>query len=307
MRICMKNAGRLVGMVMVVTLALGSAVTAQEADKKSPGKKTPTKAICLTFNELPAARGFVDADKEAVNYLILQALRKHEVKATGFVLGENIENSFDVLGQWLNEGHVLGNMTYSNQDLHDLGIEQFIHDIKLGAEALYPMLSGFGQKARYFRYPFLHYGTTVEAKAEIELYLDHQKYKVAHATVVPEDYIYNLTLEKLGKIPDSAEYEILMNEYINHVLDEIERAEENAKLIMGRPVRQILLLRANRLNAVFLDEILTQIKKMDYEFISLDRALKDKLYQHSEAYFGPRGVGWLDMIKFSNPDLLPAE
>ena len=68
-----------------------------------------------------------------------------------------------------------------------------------------------------------------------------------------------------------------------------------------------MLLRANRLNAVFLDEILTQLENMGYTFVTLDYALKDPVYTEPEAYFGPKGVGCLDMIYLSNTDFLPAE
>ena len=76
---------------------------------------------------------------------------------------------------------------------------------------------------------------------------------------------------------------------------------------MKRPVKHILLLRANRLNAVYLDDLLGAIEDAGYGFISLDRALKDKVYSRKEAYYSLKGVGYLDMIQQSNPDLLPAE
>ncbi len=265
------------------------------------------KQICITFDELPAAQSFDDVDREAVTYLILQALKKHEVKAAGFVVGNQIEGSFDILGQWLNEGHILGNMTFSNQDLHELGIEQFILDIKAGEDALETMLEGFGQKQRYFRYPFLHYGTEAEVKKQVTLYLDENDYIVVHATVVTEDYLYNLSLEKMGKVPDSADFENLLNEYVNHVLDEIERMEMVAADVLKRPCRHILWLKANRLNAVFLDEMLGAIKDMGYRFITLEQALDDELYIAPEAYFGPRGLSYIEMLQYSDPDHLPAE
>lgn len=297
-----------IGMTGLLLMGLIIGVTSGLAgqDKASPGKKA-NKKMAITFNELPAARGFGDVDVKAVNYLILQALKKHNVKAAGFVVGENIGAEFDLLGEWLNDGHILGNMTYANQDLNDLGIEQFISDIKLGAETIEPMLSGFGQKHRYFRYPYLHYGPSVEAKEEVTRYIDHMKYIVAHASIVPEDYVYNMTLQKLGKVPDSAAFVTLLNEYINHVLDEVEREEALAQELEGRPVKQILLLRANRLNAVYLDDLLTALEDMGYSFITLDEALNDDVYHETEAYFGPKGVGYLDMIYQSNADLLPAE
>jgi peptidoglycan/xylan/chitin deacetylase (PgdA/CDA1 family) len=292
-------------LMLILAIAFSEPVTAQKQSGK--GKKKPTKQICITFDELPVSAGFGEVDIEAVTYLVLETLKSHKVKAAGFVVGERIETSFDVLGQWLNEGHRLGSMTYSNQDLHGIGIQQFIGQIQKGTSALEPMLSGFGQKKRYFRYPYLHHGENINTKKQVRLYLDDHNIIVCPATVVPDDYLYNLTLEKMGKQPDSAAYDNLLNEYINHVLDELERAEEFAKKLEGRPVKHILLLRASRLNAVYLDEMLTALEDMGYGFVTLDSALKDKLYSRSEAYFGPHRLGLLDMLYQSDPNLLPAE
>jgi len=99
----------------------------------------------------------------------------------------------------------------------------------------------------------------------------------------------------------------VLNGYINHVLDEILRVESMAIKMLGRPISQIIRFRINRLNAVFMDEMLLAIKAEGYSFVSLDRALKDSVYTMTEAYYGLKGLGYLDMIQQSNPDLIPAE
>jgi peptidoglycan/xylan/chitin deacetylase (PgdA/CDA1 family) len=288
---------------LLLTICLAGTADAQSSPEKSADKKE----IALTFDEVPAAVSFEDPDRMALSYLVLQALDRHEVKAAGFVVGSRVEGDFDILGEWLNRGHAIGNLTWSNQDLNELGIEQFIASIRKGGGGLEEMLEGFGQVRRYFRYPYLRYGTSTEAKRQVTMFLEHRDYTVAHASVVPEDYLYNLTLQKLGRTPDSAEYESLLNEYINSVLDEIERCETVAKQLVGRPVKHILALRMNRLNAVYLDEMLGAIKDMGYTFVGLDEALSDEIYERPEGYFGGRGVGWLDMLSLSDPDLTPAQ
>ncbi len=271
------------------------------------GNRSGVREICVTFDELPAAKSFEEVDREAITYLILDALKRHKVSSTGFVVGQEIGQSFDILGQWLNQGHMLGSMTFSNQDYNYIGIEAFLADIRRGMDAVEPMLAGFGQKQRYFRYPYLHYGSTTEEKKQAALFIEDRNLQVVHATIVPEDYLFNLSLEKLGRFPDSASFENLRNEYLNHVLDEMERVERLALELVKRPVKHILLLRANRLNAVYLDDLLGIIEEAGYGFIDLDRALKDKVYSQKEAYYSLKGVGYLDMIRQSNPDLLPAE
>ncbi|MDH4156224.1 MAG: polysaccharide deacetylase family protein [candidate division Zixibacteria bacterium] len=293
--------------VMAIVLMLAGPANSAEKSADQSSKKKPVNKIAITFDELPASRSFGEVDRQAVNYLLLETLKRHDVKVTGFVVGEYIEDSFDLLGQWLNNGHRLGNLTYSYQDFNELDPENFIADIIAGSEALETMLQGFGQKKRYFRYPYLHYGSTVEGKRAVREYLEAHEVIVGHATVVVDDFLYNLSLEKMGKVPDSADYEALMNDYIGHVLESIERSEGMARQILKRSCRQILQLRANRLNAVFLDQLLTAIKGSGYQFISLDEALKDKLYSAPEAYYGLRGVGYLEMLQLSDPDLLPAE
>ncbi|MFH1686388.1 MAG: polysaccharide deacetylase family protein [bacterium] len=267
----------------------------------------PTKFLSVTFNELPVSESFAAADREHITKMILSALKKHEAPAAGFVVGDNIGEGFDLLGAWLNDGHVLGNLTQTHQDLHDIGIENFIREIQICDQALEPMLDGFGQKKRYFRFPFLHYGNSVESKRELRLFLDAMNKTIAHATILVEDYLYNLSLEKDANAGDSAALSQIGNDYLADVLEQVAAAEELSQKMLNRKCRQILLLRANLLNALVLDELLSALEEEGYGFIPLDEALQDELYSAPEAYYGSRGVGYLEMIMKSDPDLLPAQ
>lgn len=278
----------------VLIAALPCRAIAQQATP--PPKKASTKQIAITFDELPAALTFGEVDPKAVNYMILEALRKHAVKATGFVVGLNINGDYDLLGAWLNEGHTLGTMTATNQDIDGLSAKGFMQEIYSGEAEISTMLEGFGQKGRFFRYPFLHYGSDPGTKETIREYLAGRDIIVAHASVAPDDFAYDLALQKFGKVPDTAQYNRLLNEYVNYVLDLIERSEQLATELVGHPVKQILRLRANRLNAIYLDELLKAIEAEEYSFVSLATALRDPIYAEPESYLGTRGVGYLDML-----------
>ncbi|MBU8933332.1 MAG: polysaccharide deacetylase family protein [candidate division Zixibacteria bacterium] len=296
----------LLALILLLVSASAVDIGADEKGKKS-GKKALPKEICITFDELPVAESFAEEEPERIMRPILDTLNAHKVRAAGFVVGHSMGRAYDLFGEWLNSGHRMGSMTFSHSDLHEMSIEQFIRDTEAGFEALETMLSGFGQKPRFFRYPFLHYGKEVTSREDVSRYLEDRGVMVVHATVVVEDYLYNLSLQKLGSRPDSSSLNQLLNEYVNHVLDQIETAEALSKKLNGRSCRHILQLRANRLNALFLGEMLTAIEQAGYEFITLDRALKDKVYIQPQAYFGPRGIGYLDMIDQSDPDRLPAQ
>jgi peptidoglycan/xylan/chitin deacetylase (PgdA/CDA1 family) len=255
-----------------------------------------SKKITVTFDELPISQTFVKVSKAEVTTQIIGSLRELNITATGFVVGEQIATSADLIGEWLNAGHTLGSMTWSNQDFHDVGMAEFMRQVKQGQEALDPILSQFGQKRRYFRFPFLHYGATSGDKAKARQLLESQKMVIAHVTVKADDYLYNLRLEQLGLHADSVRLEQLMIEYISHVLGELARQEELAMLVAGKPVTHILQLRANRLNGLFCWNLLSAIKDEGYKFVTLDQALADPAYTITEKYTGNRGVGYLDMV-----------
>ncbi len=214
------------------TIAAQNPSKSENKDKPGKVEKVKLKEICITFDELPAAPGFGGVDIEAVSFLVLEGLKKHKVEAAGFVVGDQINGRHDILGQWLNDGHTLGSMTYSNQDYHELGIEMYLREVRMGHETLEEMLSGFGQKRRFFRFPFLHSGLTEKGRKQAYMFLGSLNVETVTATVLPEDYLYNLRLIKMGHKPDSVQFELLLNEYINHVLDEIERCERVAKQLV---------------------------------------------------------------------------
>ncbi len=294
-------------LAILAALSVFTVATVTSQHEAGDKKRTPTGYMCITFDQLPATSAFAEVDRRSVTDQILSALKKHEVSAAGFVVGDNIQGGFDLLGSWLNEGHVLGNQTMSHVDLHDVEPETFIDQIEAGGNALEPMLEGFGQKRRYFRYPFLHYGATVEAKRDVRSYLAHQNYVTGHATIVVDDYLYDLSLENLGEVPDSLALDHIGNDYIDHVIERVEHAEEMAMRVLNRPCNQILALKANRLNSIVLDALLTELTDRGYAFVSLDMALKDDVFEAPEAYFGPESLGYVERIMRSDPDLMPAQ
>jgi peptidoglycan/xylan/chitin deacetylase (PgdA/CDA1 family) len=264
------------------------------------------KKICITFDDLPAERNYDKAQRRQINRGILAALKKYNVPAAGFVIGDNIEGDWEILLDWLDGGHILGSMTYSGQDIENVPIDLYLDDIYKGANVIEDIIRSYKQKGRYFRYPYLHYGSSSEVRKNVERFLNENNLRVAHASVVTEDFVYNLSLEKNINTRDSTKLVELGEEYIAHVLERLGYAEGLAQEVVKRPVRHILQLRANRLNSMFLDELLAAIARNGYQFISLTEALDDRVYSKPDGYYEARGASFLERLKSSNPDMIPA-
>ncbi|MFH2035998.1 MAG: polysaccharide deacetylase family protein, partial [Candidatus Zixiibacteriota bacterium] len=255
--------------------------------------------ICLTFDNLPADRNYAEDERNRINEEILSALKKNNVKAAGFIVGSNIEGDWKLVIDWLEDGHTIGFLTYSGQDVDNVPIDMFIADIAKGKQTLNDILNSYNQKGRYFRFPYLHYGSEPVKRNRIEGLLKEQKITIAHASIVVEDFVYNLSLEKIINYHDSTKILQLRDEYLEHITEQLASAETLAMEIVNRPVRQILQLRANKLNAVFLDDIIQLFAEKGYSFISLDTALKDKVYQIFDNYYENKSLSYLERLKAS--------
>jgi peptidoglycan-N-acetylglucosamine deacetylase len=265
------------------------------------------KEIAITFDDFPYADGSASFDRRGLVHSVIDVLNKHHVRAVGFTVGNKVIGAQDILGEWLNVGHGLGNLSYSNHDISDLSGEQFIAEIRRGAEVLEPMLDGFGQQRRYFRYPSLSYGSSKKLRGEVQGYLTESNTVVAHASVVVDDSADKWGLGRLGDKADSVDFRKVGTKYVAHVMSRVLAAEKSSQKLLQRQCRQILRLQMNRLNAALLDDVLSALEAAGYRFVTLDAALADPVYQKAEANLGTRGVSYLDMIAESDPDPLPGE
>lgn len=268
------------------------------------GKKVDTvRQIAITFDDLPMVAARNPKVRAELTEDILGVLRRWEIKSAGFVIGNNIDSDWELLIRWLDEGHILGNHSFSHVDFHENSIQSFLSDVAKGASTIEPALSSFKQKRRYFRYPYLHYGTMKSPRKKVAEAITNDNTRLALVSVATEDYLYNLSLQRYAASRDSAVFAGIRDEYIESVLRAIVNAEDRSWRLIGRNVRHILLLHANKLNAMFLDELLESIAAIGYTFISFERALSDKVYRKKDSYYGSRGVSILERIELSQPDL----
>jgi len=282
--------------VIAVLMLIGSGFTQGSQPKKVPAG---SQKICITFDNLPADRNYTDEERNQINEDILQALKKDSIKATGFVIGSNIDGDWKIVIDWLEAGHTIGFMTYSGQDIENVPGEMFMADIAKGEKALDDILDTYKQKERYFRHPYLHYGSEPAKRNRVEGLLKEQKITIAHASIVVEDFVYNLSLEKNINSRDSTRLYQLRDEYLEHITEQLAMAETLAMEIVKRPVRHILQLRANKINAMFLKDIIQLFSEKGYSFISLKSALKDKVYKIYDNYYENKSISFLERLKVS--------
>lgn len=94
---------------------------------------TEEKKLYLTFDA-----GFENGNTEK----ILDALKGHGVKATFFLVGNYFETQPDLVRRMVEEGHTVGNHTYSHPDMSAIGDEESFREELEKNEALYKEVTG---------------------------------------------------------------------------------------------------------------------------------------------------------------------
>jgi peptidoglycan/xylan/chitin deacetylase (PgdA/CDA1 family) len=183
----------------------------------------------------------------------------------------------------------LGNHTYSHIDLNDTPLPVFQQDVLRGEIVTRRLMAARGAAPRFFRHPFLRTGRDAPKKEAFEAFLSERGYRVAPVTIDNHDYLFARAYDLAG----GTEKDRVIESYLRYMTAVISYYEEQSRAILGYELPQILLLHANSMNAAGIGRLLDVFTARGYEFISLDRALRDPAYSSKDTYLGPSGITWL--------------
>lgn len=181
------------------------------------------KKIYLTFDA-----GYENGNMEQ----ILAALKKHNVTATFFVVGNFIENNQELVKKMNEEGHNVANHSYTHPDMSSMSRESFSNEMTKLEEA-YKNVTG-GDLVKLYRPPQGKYSEQSLAYAK----------EMGYKTI-----FWSLA-------------------YVDWYDDKQPTKEEAFKKLLGRihPGAIVLLHSTSRTNAQILDELLGKWEEMGYTF-----------------------------------------
>lgn len=204
-------------------------VSAEELKKYHAAYMDPTdeKVIYLTFDA-----GYENGNTPA----ILEALKKHDVSATFFVVGNYLETSPELVKQMVAEGHTVGNHTFHHPEMSKISdAASFEKELK-DVETLYQKITG-EELTRFYR---------------------------------PSQGKYNTqNLQMAGDLGYKTFFWSLA--YVDWIQDQQPTKEAAFDKLLKRihPGAVVLLHSTSSTNAQILDELLTKWEEMGYHFAPL--------------------------------------
>ena len=182
------------------------------------------KIIYLTFD-----CGYENGNTEP----ILDALKKHNVQATFFVVGHFLESAPDIVKRMVEDGHTVGNHTYHHPDMSKISDMESFREEMEGVETLFKDITGT-ELSPYYRPPQGIYSTkNLEMAKEMGYHT----------------FFWSLA-------------------YVDWYQDDQPTHEEAFKKLTGRihPGAIVLLHSTSKTNGEILDELLTKWEEMGYTF-----------------------------------------
>jgi peptidoglycan/xylan/chitin deacetylase (PgdA/CDA1 family) len=263
--------------------------------------------VAVTFDDLPGTPGgLVSSDVAALREStrkLLASIAEHRVPAVGFVNEGKIlvdgegpadaEARKGVLEMWVDAGLELGNHTYSHRDLNTTPLAEFQEDVVRGEPVTKGLLAEGGMKLRYFRHPFLHVGLELEKRRAFESFLADRGYTVAPVTIDNDEYVYAAVYAEARRREDRATAKAVAEDYLRYMEGVFAFVEDVSRRLLGREIRQVLLLHANTLNADHFGRLADSMKARGYAFVTLEEVLKDPAYGRPDTYVGRWGLSWL--------------
>ena len=284
-------------LALLVWGALAATAFAADADQK------PRLKIALTFDDLPV-NGATPLGKKPSDFArdTVKVLKKHRIPPSyGFINAKQLERSPDgalALKIWVQGGHPLASHTYDHLSLTRNSVEAFQREILHNEPVLELLMppEAFGDRHakqkhdwRWFRYPYLHEGDTLEKRRAIRAFLQANGYRIAQTTLDFEDYLWNSAHARCWYKKDEESIRWLRESYRQAARDFLRLGVANSRAAFGRDINHVLLLHLGSFSSHILPDLFRILDEEGFDIVTLEEAQSDPIYEYDPDIARPNG------------------
>lgn len=233
------------------------------------------RQIALTFDDAPRFSTSYYSGDDRTFHLATKLLRE-KIEGPAFFcttqyLGE--DNGKARLQDYDRLGFLIANHTHTHPNLHETDADKFLGD----AWQADVLLNEFGNFRKWFRFPQLNEGETVEKRDYVLKKLNERGYFNAYITVDNYDWYLDKLFQEAVRTKQRVHFGRLSQLYVEMIVDAVEFYDAIAQKTLGRSPKHVLLLHENDLAAQFVDRVIKQLRRQGWEIISTDEAYTDPI------------------------------
>lgn len=129
--------------------------TGGKAEAAGRQGETDRKAVALTFDDGP---------HETWTPALLDGLKERGVKASFFLMGENIEGKEEIVKRMAEEGHLIGNHSYRHVQLTKAGVDEVCASFEKTGDIIEALT---GERPQYVRPPYGDWNEELECRTNL--------------------------------------------------------------------------------------------------------------------------------------------
>jgi peptidoglycan-N-acetylglucosamine deacetylase len=233
-----------------------------------------SKEIAITFDDSPRhAKGYFDGNTRSKK--LIDELRSHHVKQVAFFsVSERLnKEGIERLNRYAKAGHIIANHTHSHPNINQLTLENFSQDFLMA----HNKLKSFDNYSKLFRFPYLREGDTRLKRDGMRQLLQEHGYRNAYITLNNYDWYIEVLFQRAIKKGEEVDMGRMKAFYVDTLMESIEYYDQMAVTRLGRSPKHVLLLHEMDISALFIGDLVDELRKRGWSIISPLEAYKDEI------------------------------
>lgn len=235
------------------------------------------RRIALTFDDATRGDGPFFTGVERTDRLILALADAGVSEAMFFVTTRNVERAGDNgplrLRAYTDAGHVLANHSHSHQWLWRTDTSDYIADLDEAIERL----GAYRNVEPYYRFPFLDEGRELEKRDALRAALRERRLRNGYVTVDTYDWHLVTLAQEARAAHTEFALDDLRDLYVDVIVRSTEFYDALAQDLLGRSPQHVLLLHENDLAALFIGDLVAELRRRGFEIVPATEAFRDPI------------------------------
>lgn len=263
----------------------------------------PAKKLAIGFVSIPPVDRSDNPpqDADATARLMIAKLAQHKIPAIGFVQGARIsdgEKMFPVRAEivrlWRDAGLEVGIGNFKHVWFYDTPYDDYVAGVEKNERITKQILAEKNLLLRYFSYPYLNTGKSVEDKTRFQAWLKSRGLTAVKYTVDNQEWQYSYAYDAARKDNDVNKLKQIRAEFLDYMAKMFTHYETYSQQMFGRDINQTMVLTTSRLVADSADDLFGMIERRGYKFVPMDEAQSDEAYNTPENFVGKSGISWFE-------------
>jgi beta-lactamase regulating signal transducer with metallopeptidase domain/peptidoglycan/xylan/chitin deacetylase (PgdA/CDA1 family) len=241
-------------------------------------------------------------DSFATAQLLIEKLKKHRVPATGFLLGATVSDGerlypvrAEIARLWRDAGFEVGIGGYKHIWFYNTPYDDYVANVEKNEQIAKRILGEKNLQLRYFSYPFLNTGKTIEDKQRFENWLASRGLRSVKYTFDNQEWMYSFAYDAARKDNDLNTMKQIRADFLDYMARMLNHYEAYSQEMFNRQIPQTMVLTPSRLIADTADELFGMLENQGYAFVSMDDAQSDEAYSTPENFAGVKaGISWFE-------------